>query len=131
MAAWEPGMAVLGARLERRDRELYGAVDEVRGGWETDRGPVVPGSTVKVARGGDPREFHRATPLAVGTAEGRLVLCAREHVRPGEWIAGTVTWAQLPGGHPARGALCVWPLLKLAPSYVEWCRTVGSPVRKG
>ena len=98
MTAWEPGMAVLGTRLERRDGELYGAVDEVRGGWGTPYGPVVPGSTVKVARGGDPRAFDRATPLAVGTAEGRLVLCGREDVRPGEWVAGTVTWVQLPGG---------------------------------
>ena len=91
-------MAVLKMRLQRRDGELYGVVDEVRGGWGTDRGPVVPGSTVTVTRGGDPRAFHRATPLAVGTPAGRLVLCAREHVRPGEWIAGTVTWAQPPGG---------------------------------
>ncbi len=58
----------------------------------------MPGSTVKVARGSDPRAFDRATPLAVGTAEGRLVLCGREDVQPGEWIAGTVTWVQLPGG---------------------------------
>ncbi len=36
MTAWQPGMAVLKTRLERRDGELYGAVDEVRGQWGTD-----------------------------------------------------------------------------------------------